>query len=75
MLAGKRHRGKKKVPEITVASLDVSEAEKEVPANPGESYDQEVTLKFTVIHTDNIGLSSTCRGFGRVNKIVWIVLF
>ncbi|XP_078131671.1 uncharacterized protein LOC144533972 isoform X1 [Sander vitreus] len=31
---GKRQRRKKKVPEITVVSLDVSDAEKEAPANP-----------------------------------------
>ncbi|KAA8595283.1 hypothetical protein FQN60_012418 [Etheostoma spectabile] len=31
---GKRPRRKKKVPEVTVVSLDVSDAEKEVPANP-----------------------------------------
>ncbi|XP_040000904.1 zinc finger protein 37-like isoform X2 [Xiphias gladius] len=31
---GKRRRKKKKVPEITVASMDVSDAEREAPANP-----------------------------------------
>lgn len=36
ILPGKRHRRKKKTPEVAVVSLDVSDAEKEVPANPGE---------------------------------------
>ncbi|XP_037620421.1 zinc finger protein 567-like isoform X1 [Sebastes umbrosus] len=51
---GKRHRRKKKVPEITVVSLDVSDTEKEVPASPVKRRGRRKVSKAPVLSGEDL---------------------
>lgn len=71
---GKRHRRKKKAPEITVVSVDVSESEKEVPATPvkrrGRRKASEVPLLSDVDLDEEPGISRRTRRKRNVPIIV-----
>ncbi|XP_059189447.1 zinc finger protein 37-like isoform X2 [Centropristis striata] len=62
---GKRHRRKKKVPEITVVSVDVSDAEKEVTAKPvkrrGRRKISEVPVVYAEDQDEEPGISRRTR--------------